>query len=328
MSTNSATSQQALQWNKFTAQVLRRGKEGDYGMPRIPALLLSMCMVPTSCSCAAQTLNEAYEHGTCIIVAWHDNEIALASDSRYVITIPSTDGVEKQSIGPDQCKIRQPSQQLLIAIEGIGGIFPRSGEGRRWDALDTATHLFGGKATLTTGELLERASQWQKTFIECDQAGMVELSIPDSGLPNLHIIAYSNTGTVVISARFTRDKGLIIPVPPYLIPPGALHTTKVIRYGSCNSYLGKNQPRSDLTDEERERYSTLSGKSEPEAQSGSSLAKLASDYVTLASDIEGRLATDERPAKVAPPIFSSFFDTSSGRLKTPQPGVCAQFVIP
>jgi hypothetical protein len=274
---------------------------------------------------------QSYSHGTCVIVARRGRDIAVAADSRTVSPIAQISPLSTQSwsVGPDECKLRRPSPEIMLGIEGLGRITNHDNGAVKWDALDAANNIFATVEQIpSVDELLSKAKIWQDSFQEYVNNGKVRVQrLEDGGLPALHVLTSIDGRSVVITAKFKLESGQIDRIPAYPVnsPDNVI---SVYKYGSCAAYLADKSSRMNLTKKEKNRYEHLKTVSEPAATSESQLRKLALDYVRLAADISMSLATPKEPADVAPPFTSSSFDFGSGRWKNHQSGACRDYLGP
>lgn len=248
--------------------------------------------------------------------------MGIAADSREISVHSTIGGTDKLSVGPDTCKLRRPSPQVMLGVEGLSVIIRRSDQRPVWNALDNANRLFQSSVPLDVAAWLKKAAEWQASFMDQVSAGTVNLETPEADLPQLHVFGLTPTGSAaLVSARFSKMGLGIVPYPPYQVENPVPDGYKFIKYGSCNVYLGTNMSRASLTAEQQQRYQRLSLAAgvfgPPEYLMG-----VAKNFVLLGIDIANSQATDDSPAFVGPPIFTANLAVNSPGWQTGDIGAC------
>ena len=260
-----------------------------------------------------------YLHGTCITVAWREQNLAVVADSRQVQFDGATLGDE---IG-DVCKLRQPTSEMLVSIDGLGKIIDNHSK-VIWDGLAVAEGLFKGMTQHPSrAELLEKASRWQDSFQFLIDNGVAKPTRLGNDFVTLEIFTRVDTRAVVLISRFATEDGRIIRKAPFFAGPPAPNETKIIPFGSCTDYIGTH-PTSEMTQTEMHRYHELRVGRTQAAHSVEELRDLSFDLVEFASQVAARLATPEKPAEIAPP-FSGAILGVTGWIDYPS-SICANYL--
>jgi hypothetical protein len=301
----------------------------------IPVTLLAWLAVA---KCVGQPATDqqhfSNEHGTCFVVAWRDQQLAMAVDSQIgegssAAVVPNSNASTTSKI----CKARQPSPGVLLAIDGMSSVFEIKGASRReiWNGFDVAEKLIGHATPSSVEQVLKAAEEWDGIFQKLIDAGAIKENKGDGEvITQLHVLTQIDERAVVIASGFGMRAGVIEEIAPHIVLPDVSpHYVKVIRYGSCNRHLGTGDAvsRVDLTPEELAQYIELENVKRPGAITPQDLATLASQYVKLGADISAR---EDDPIEVAPPIYAAWLNSSTHRwvFLDPPPTLCEQRQAP
>ena len=258
---------------------------------------------------ASHVTNFSYKHGTCVVVAWRGQRMAVAADSRSVMS-----SFGSKIIQSNVCKLRPATPRILVSVVGLAAVNKLDGE-VVWDGLNVAKQIFSNTSPKTqVAELLKKANRWEDSFDVQIQKGRIAPSIvvPGKEVVTLQVFARTGGKNIVIIARFGSENGVPIRREPTLARPPLPNETKTIPFGVCNGYLDSESSRIELIQSELLRYQQLSTVMKPTAISVENLRQVALGYVDLAGSVSARMATaGGSPATVGPPYTSATLDLNS-----------------
>ncbi len=250
-------------------------------------------------------------HGSLILFARRDERIAVAADSRAVL---STDSHTFK----DTCKLRLPKLTTLLGITGQVTLARNDTE--RWNGLDSANQIFSSGGIESEESIQQKEELWLKDLQDVIAEGGFAPSREDWNGKYWTILSVftSVSGKIhVFRVGLMASNGRFLPVRPAVDTPADGQTQHELFGMTAALDVSKmNQP-------ERERYQNLMNAQKPKASSVAELRALTLSLEQLGSDVNGRIAaTRNEPAEVAGPFSSATLDANQQRWLTYPEGPC------
>lgn len=274
-------------------------------------LLFAFVPVPL----VAQNLGFEYERGTCVVVVWKPQAIAVAAESLVK--------VDKNRPTLQSCKIQRYSPSILVFVTGVATINDRTGH-QIWDAKVAAQHLLRQNNPKNKEGLIDVATLWKRQVEKLISDRVLHLDGQVDGTVVVELGLLLETSSSVSLARvvFTNKHGIIVVKPAYLVEAPLPYTYKLLRYGSCTRYIGEN-PSEKRNSQEEGRFDAMIEQVK-NAANDDQMRVAAVNAVALAIDVDKRTASKSRTlgGTISSTVYNVFTGTSVSR---PVPPCSADF---